>query len=462
MPEPRSETPMSSDRADLSKESRSALKPIKLTGKQIDVAKRDEGPQGWFLPVVESAYTRLLPSGAAAMPSPRVKPAAGDAFESSLQPGEGESVLAQVGYTVWRELLAEYKRRKAAAVPRPAHAGAGPAAPSVPGGRNWLPLGPTVVLDGQIVGSQPVGGRVSGLAVSPNGQIVYAASANGGVFRSDDGGTTWISLMDGFDVDPTNFASTSLVCGAIAIDPADLARVYVGTGEGDTHQIFRSRIVNALPAYRGIGPIRTDNGGATWETEPTATGSPELAGEAFFALAVDPRNRENVLGATTKGLYQRVPKTSVQFEWVIRQPGVHSSVVVASVGGMTHFFAAEWGKGVFHSTDGDTWTPLGTGFPTNNMGRIAIGVQTDNPDVVYAFVANTHGAVHGVYRLDAMTGSWKQVNNLPNVLPTDNGRSQGDYDLAIAVDPMDANLIYLGGSYADIAPFPGSVWRCVV
>ena len=69
--------------------------------------------------------------------------------------------------------------------------------------------------------------------------------------------------MDGFDVDPTNFASTSLACGALAIDPSDPNRVFVGTGEGDTHQIFMQRIINALPAYRGIGPIRTDDGGLT-------------------------------------------------------------------------------------------------------------------------------------------------------------------------------------------------------
>jgi len=56
-------------------------------------------------------------------------------------------------------------------------------------------------------------------------------------------------------------ASASVICGAIAIDPNDPNRVYVGTGEGDTSQLFRARIVNALPAYRGVGPLRSDDGG---------------------------------------------------------------------------------------------------------------------------------------------------------------------------------------------------------
>lgn len=438
--------------------------PIKLTEQEIKNLERDEGPRSWFLSRMVETYSRLAPRGEPIAAAPAATPAAGEAFRSSLQPGEGESVLAQVDSTIWRQRLAEYKRRKAAAVPQPLVL-PGPGAPVVPGANNWRPLGPTVVLDGQTVGNQPIAGRIVGLAIAPGGHIVYAASAAGGVFRSDDGGMRWRSLMDGFDVDPTDFASASLACGAIAIDPIDPNRVYVGTGEGDTHSMFQRRIVSALPAYRGIGPIRTDDGGLTWVTEPTAGSSPaiDLAGKAFFALAVDPRNREHVLAATTNGIYQRIPKAGGTFEWVRRRTGEHSSVVVTSSGNTRRFFAAKWGVGVFHSTNGKNWHPTGTGFPTGNVGRIALGVQSNNPNLVYAFVADVKGAVHGVYRLDSVGGAWKDVTNLPDVLPVDaQGRSQGDYDLAIAVDPLDANLIYLGGSYANVDPFPGSVWRCAI
>ena len=40
--------------------------------------------------------------------------------------------------------------------------------------------------------------------------------------------------------------------------------------------------------------------------------------------------------------------------------------------------------------------------------------------------------------------------------------NQGDYDLCIAVDPNNANLIYLGGDFFNADPFPGSIWRCAV
>ena len=85
----------------------------------------------------------------------------------------------------WRNAFQEYKRRQqmalAAAAAQPT-AAPDLGAPAVPGGSNWLSLGPTVVMDGQTGGGerQPVGGRVAGLAIGPGGTVIYAASANGG------------------------------------------------------------------------------------------------------------------------------------------------------------------------------------------------------------------------------------------------------------------------------------------
>ena len=141
---------------------------------------------------------------------------------------------------------------------------------------------------GQTASRAAISGRVAGIAVAPGGTRIYVAAANGGVWRSDDAGLNWLSTMEGFDVNPGSVASASLVCGAIAIDPAAPDRVYVGTGEGDTDGIFARRIVNALPAYRGIGPIRSDDGGATWVQESS---SPSLSGFSFFKIAVDRRRR---------------------------------------------------------------------------------------------------------------------------------------------------------------------------
>ena len=179
------------------------------------------------------------------------------------------------------------------------------------------------------------------------------------------------------------------------------------------------------------------------------------------ALAVWPGDRENVLGATTQGLYQRVRGARGAVTWARRREGVHSSVVAASHGGTARAFAAEWGRGVFHSSDGSAWARAGTGFPAG-AGRIALAVRPDDPDLVYAAVADARGALLGLWRLGGVGAAWKEVSGLPPVLPTSGGRSQGDYDLAIAVDPRDANRVYLGGSYVDAGNYPASIWRCDV
>ena len=144
--------------------------------------------------------------------------------------------------------------------------------------------------------------------------------------------------MDGFDTNTTAFAAASLCGGAIALDPADPDCVYVGTGEGDTDAIFGFRLINALPAYRGIGPIRTDDGGVSWIQESS---TPSLAGFSFFQIAVDPADREHCVAATTNGLYERVPAAGGAFTWTRRQTGVHTSVIVTTSGGTTRWFAAK-------------------------------------------------------------------------------------------------------------------------
>jgi hypothetical protein len=432
------------------------------------VKEPEGGPAAWLFPLREGSYSKLVasdspepleparrPQKATARKAAKMRPA--KAFASVLQPDKGEEILAQVADDFWITRLAEYKQRKSSAALLRAQNAIAPM-PAIAGANNWIPLGPSVVARGQAATRPAIGGRTSGIAVALGGSRIYAATAVGGVWRSDDAGRSWRSCMDGFDTDPLNFASASLACGAIAIDLGDPNRIYVGTGEGDTDALFAKRLTFALPSYRGIGAIRSDDGGQTWLSEPTDSSSPTLAGAAFFALAVDPGNRENVVGATTNGLYQRVPAGAGAYKWVQRRTGNHCSVVVAQLSGTTRFFAAAWGGGVFTSTDGITWSAVGTGFPTG-IGRVSLAVQSNNPNVVYAYIATTGGGLHSVRRLDGATGPWKLVSGVPaSVLP-----GQGDYNLPIAIDPNNANRIYLGGNTTNYGgQWTAAIHRCDV
>ena len=174
-----------------------------------------------------------------------------------------------------------------------------------------------------------------------------------------------------------------------------------------------------------------------------------MAGKAFFALAVDPRNPENVVAATTEGLYQRTIGADGKPLWTLRRARCALERRGRGDGGRDPFLLRRVGQGgVRISGRHDVGTAVGTGFPAGDVGRIALAVQPTNPSLVYAMVADgQRRAARASTASTAREGQWKKVANAPDVLPVDNGSSQGDYDLAIAVDPEDANLIYIGGSY---------------
>jgi photosystem II stability/assembly factor-like uncharacterized protein len=74
-------------------------------------------------------------------------------------------------------------------------------------------------------------------------------------------------------------------------------------------------------------------------------------------------------------------------------------------------------------------------------------------------VGDASGNLLGIYRLDLPSQAWLQIATPPPLMPS----PQADYDLAIAVDPVDATMLYVGGSYFDDnQTYPGSIWRCQV
>src|ERR1043166_6035387 len=88
---------------------------------------------------------------------------------------------------------------------------------------SWVEVGPSPIPNGQTQGvSNSVSGRVTEVVIDPSDpNKVYVGTAQGGVYRSLDGGTTWTPIFDSAD---------SLAIGALALDSAN-GRLYVGTGE---------------------------------------------------------------------------------------------------------------------------------------------------------------------------------------------------------------------------------------
>ena len=198
------------------KKSTKKLQPAKARKSTKKPERFYEGPAEWLLPMMEETYTRLRPKGeaeakptrGAALKAKRGGKAAG--FASVHQEGKGESVLAKLPKTHWEEMLREYSNRKAKSASR--EQAAAPEADTtmkmavVPGANNWTPIGPSVMARGQTLSRAAISGRISGIAIAPGGAPMYVATANGGVWRSDDNGRSWSSTMD---IDAISTWSTS-------------------------------------------------------------------------------------------------------------------------------------------------------------------------------------------------------------------------------------------------------------
>jgi hypothetical protein len=115
-------------------------------------------------------------------------------LEAAPRLAGGESPRMPVSAKFRQRTVDEYRERKRAAMIQSlptadmAESVQPPEAPREAPANNWIPIGPSVVRQGQGANRPAVSGRVAGLAVAPGGQRVYAASANGGVWRSDNAG----------------------------------------------------------------------------------------------------------------------------------------------------------------------------------------------------------------------------------------------------------------------------------
>ena len=336
----------------------------------------------------------------------------------------------------------------------------------------WLPLGPTPILSGQTVGTPRVNvsGRVSTVVLDPgyNGtsnQTVYLGAAQGGVWRSRDNGATWVPLTDD---------QPSLAMGAIAIDPTNSSIIYAGTGEahfgGD--------------CYFGAGLLKSSDGGATWRqiTGPPSSIDPKIPAflnASFHALVIDPSAPANLYAATEEaltssavGATQVVPlgergiwkSTDAGLTWrnvnpAGSVPDKSGTDVIVDPRQPQRVFAALREEGLYRSASGGepgTWEKLTGGLPTSGFFRIKLAVgpplSPSTTSTLLASFAATNDELLGIYRSTDGGTSWIKLGSPGASVPALN------YCMALAIDPIDANIIYFGTSI-NIVQTGSIVWR---
>lgn len=329
----------------------------------------------------------------------------------------------------------------------------------------WTPLGPSTVLGGQAAGKPRVSGRVRALFAHPEGQRLYAATANGGVWYSTDGGESWRSLG--------GFAPTSTPgierpahrhsCGAILVQPdtndpdnEGLDRVFVGTGE-----ITPDRGAHPGSRLGGIGILFAVGPAAATGPDPWVEEAPNLEEEGVYRLAASP-DGNTIVAATSIGLVQRPPAGGQGAVWnpVAGKPFDEFSGVVTDVlwtpavtGGPPErlwVWARGEKAGLWVRDAGETdFDRIATPGSAKLRGSLA---AADPPTKVYVFNDRGEDKVAALY-LVSSDGADKPTADRVDGVPDMLGHS-GFYDLAIRVDPTNADRVILGGSYFEAPRVP--------
>lgn len=327
----------------------------------------------------------------------------------------------------------------------------------------WASIGPTPTTGGVF---SPVTGRITAIAVDPSdtsGNTVLIGGAQGGIWRSTDGGTTWTAVGD---------QNASLAMGSIAFAPSQPATVYAGTGE---------QASIGFDIYYGAGVLKSADHGQTWTQTCTTPGptcpfiGPYLdslnpsfgffnfGGARISYIAVNPQNPQLVLAATqlgiegpTEGIYcssdAGATWSNIFPDEMATFVGFASPTVAFAAFGQPFGSSpfAPHGNGIYKSTNANscaaTFTPLSGGLPAqSSIGRIDMGISPNyaTDSTVYASIAN------GSQASTTNLGVWVTANGGTNWTPSnapDICQQQCWYDNVIKVDPNNKNTVFFGGS----------------
>jgi photosystem II stability/assembly factor-like uncharacterized protein len=324
-------------------------------------------------------------------------------------------------------LSAQRPAARPAGNPGGAQGGGAPAAQADSGG---LPASALSAFRFRAIGPATYSGRIGDIAVHPNKKTWYVGIASGGVWKTENAGTTWAPIFDS--------QQDVYSVGTIVLDPNDPNTVWVGTGENNAQRSV---------SY-GNGIYKSEDGGRSWRN----MGLKES--EHISRIEFDPRDSKTMYVAAQgplfseggeRGLYKTTDggETWTNILKGTRWAGVNDvsvdprnpDVLIASTWQRhRHFFGYLAGgpeSALHRSTDGGkTWRQLGV-VPSGE-GRIGLARSTSHPNIVYAIV-EAAGGRGGTFRSDDGGASWRRQGSYSTI---------GLYYQEIWVDPVNPERVY--------------------
>ncbi len=289
-------------------------------------------------------------------------------------------------------------------------------------------------------GPDNVGGRTRAIMIDPNdatGKTVFAGSVGGGLWKTTD-----ITVKNP-SWSPVNDLMANLAITCLAYDPGTTTTMYFGTGEGWFN----------LDAIKGDGIFKSTNSGTSWTQLSSTTGS-----TFDYIQKIVVTSSGTVLAATRSGGIQR--STNGGTSWTSVQSGRIADLEIAANGDIFASIGIFTTDGIYKSTDdGATWTKLTSGLPSSGYYRIELACAPSDANRIYALFcdASTYDC-YGIYKSTNGGSSWTSVTN-PNTSGGGNfANGQAWYNLIAAVDPNNADRVYIGGLDVLVSSNAGSSW----
>jgi hypothetical protein len=292
-------------------------------------------------------------------------------------------------------------------------------------------------------------------ALGPN--TMFISTTNGGVFVTQDGGSTWKALTD---------KQSSLSIASLGLDPTDPSGKTIIAGMGLTSNGAWGSSAHFLAGRGGPrnGLLYSTDGGSSW----TQLGTADLQNQSVIGVAargstilvatfeVQNPSQMTASGGAAYGLYTSV--NGGPFTRVAALPGPVTSLV-ADPTNPSRFYAAVTRSDAGHLNEttvymstntGATWSPVFTQANSNgtisNTHQTTLTLATGPNGSLAVGVSNVSGGVFngtfsGLFLSQDGGGSWHQLTAAPNVTPG----GQTPVNLHIAIDPTNANIVYLTG-----------------